>query len=180
MYWWCCNWIYFKHQFSRGERERLFGFRNREGKLKIIFPFYGKGTGIRKCYGKGREWEIWGLYSRKSLSHTLLLTGKKGNPKLNWVNYFRKFSTCTKKCNSKLHECVVWLLRVDWDLWWFYIVKWIFWTGAFFVVGGFWSEDVFPSEGRSGPRISGTGFFLETFGTLRSCFGLLEIKKKKL
>ena len=35
---------------------------------------------------------------------TLLLTGKKGNPKLNWVNYFRKFSTCTKKCNSKLHE----------------------------------------------------------------------------
>ena len=23
------------------------------GKLKITFPFYGKGTGIRKCYGKG-------------------------------------------------------------------------------------------------------------------------------
>ena len=99
---------------------------------------------------------------------TLLLTGKKGNPKLNWVNYFRKFSTCTKKCNSKLHECVVWLLRVDWDLWWFYIVKWIFWTGAFFVVGGFWSEDVFPSEGRSGPRISGTRFSLgRSFGTQR-------------
>ena len=53
MYWWCCNWIYFKHQFSRGERERLFGFREREGKLKITFPFYGKGTGIRKCFGKG-------------------------------------------------------------------------------------------------------------------------------
>ena len=43
---------------SRGERERLFGSREREGKLKIPFPFYGKGTGIRKCYGKGREWEI--------------------------------------------------------------------------------------------------------------------------
>ena len=42
----------------RGERERLFGSREREGKLKITFPFYGKGTGIRKCYGKGREWEI--------------------------------------------------------------------------------------------------------------------------
>ena len=40
------------------ERKRLFGSREREGKLKITFPFYGKGTGIRKCYGKGREWEI--------------------------------------------------------------------------------------------------------------------------
>ena len=38
---------------ARGERERLFGSREREGKLKITFPFYGKGTGIRKCYGKG-------------------------------------------------------------------------------------------------------------------------------
>ena len=28
------------------------------------FPFYGKGTRIRKCDGKGRE--IWGLYSRES------------------------------------------------------------------------------------------------------------------
>ena len=45
-------------QNIRGERERLFGSREREGKLKITFPFYGKGTGIRKCYGKGREWEI--------------------------------------------------------------------------------------------------------------------------
>ena len=36
----------------RGERERLFGSREREGKLEITFPFYGKGTGIRKCYGK--------------------------------------------------------------------------------------------------------------------------------
>ena len=43
---------------TRGERERLFGSREREGKLKITFPFYGKGTGIRKCYGKEREWEI--------------------------------------------------------------------------------------------------------------------------
>ena len=43
---------------NRGERERLFGSREREGKLKITFPIYGKGTGIRKCYGKGREWEI--------------------------------------------------------------------------------------------------------------------------
>ena len=43
---------------TRGERERLFGSREREGKLKIPFPFYGKGTGIIKCYGKGREWEI--------------------------------------------------------------------------------------------------------------------------
>ena len=42
---------------ARGERERLFGSREREGKLEITFPFYGKGTGIRKCYGKGREWE---------------------------------------------------------------------------------------------------------------------------
>ena len=40
---------------TRGERERLFGSREREGKLKIPFPFYGKGTGIRKCYEKGRE-----------------------------------------------------------------------------------------------------------------------------
>ena len=40
---------------SRDERERLFGSREREGKFKIIFSFYGKGTGIRKCYGKGRE-----------------------------------------------------------------------------------------------------------------------------
>ena len=39
---------------ARGERERLFGSRERrEGKLKITFPFYGKGMGIRKCYGKG-------------------------------------------------------------------------------------------------------------------------------
>ena len=37
----------------RDERERLLGFW--EGKLKITFPFYGKGTGIRKCYRKGRE-----------------------------------------------------------------------------------------------------------------------------
>ena len=37
----------------RGERERLFVSREREGKLKIPFPFYEKGTGIRKCYGKG-------------------------------------------------------------------------------------------------------------------------------
>ena len=35
-------------QNIRGERERLFGSREREGKLKIPFPFYGKG----------REWEI--------------------------------------------------------------------------------------------------------------------------
>ena len=42
--------------YRRGERERLFG--SRERKLKITFPFYGKGTGIRKCYGTGREWEI--------------------------------------------------------------------------------------------------------------------------
>ena len=35
----------------RDERERLFG--SRERKLKITFLFYGKGTGIRKCYGKG-------------------------------------------------------------------------------------------------------------------------------
>ena len=42
----------------RGERERVFGSREREGKFKITFPFYGKGTGNRKCYGKGREWEI--------------------------------------------------------------------------------------------------------------------------
>ena len=40
---------------GRGERERLFGSRERDGKLKITFPFYRKGTGIRKCYGKGRE-----------------------------------------------------------------------------------------------------------------------------
>ena len=41
---------------ARGEQETLFGSRERrEGKLKITFPFYGKITGIRKCYGKGRE-----------------------------------------------------------------------------------------------------------------------------
>ena len=39
----------------RGERERLFGSREREGKLKITFPFYGKGKGIRKmhCFDDG-------------------------------------------------------------------------------------------------------------------------------
>ena len=41
------------HPPPRDEQERLFGSREREGKLKITFPFYGKGTGIRKCYGKG-------------------------------------------------------------------------------------------------------------------------------
>ena len=39
---------------SRGERERLFGSREREGKLKITFPFYGKGTGIRKLLREGK------------------------------------------------------------------------------------------------------------------------------
>ena len=42
----------------QGWAGKAFGSREREGKLKITFPFYGKGTGIRKCYGKGRE--IWG------------------------------------------------------------------------------------------------------------------------
>ena len=41
-------------QNIRGERERLFGSREREGKLKITFPFYGKGTGIRKLLGEGK------------------------------------------------------------------------------------------------------------------------------
>ena len=50
----------------RGERERLFGSREQEGKLKITFPFYGKGTGIRKCYGKGNL--------------RLLIPGIPGNP----------------------------------------------------------------------------------------------------
>ena len=45
----------------RGERERLFGSREREGKLKITLPFYGKGTGIRKLLREGRGREIWGL-----------------------------------------------------------------------------------------------------------------------
>ena len=43
----CCLWY-------RGERERLFGSREREGKLKITFPFYGKGTGIRKLLREGK------------------------------------------------------------------------------------------------------------------------------
>ena len=42
----------------RGERERLFGSREREGKLKITFPFYGKGTGIRKLLREGKGGEI--------------------------------------------------------------------------------------------------------------------------
>ena len=46
---------------SRGERERLFASREREGKLKITFPFYGKGTGIRKLLREGKGREIWGL-----------------------------------------------------------------------------------------------------------------------
>ena len=45
----------YKFVINRGERERLFDSWEREGKLKITFPFYGKGTGIRKCYVKGRE-----------------------------------------------------------------------------------------------------------------------------
>ena len=40
--------------YTRGERERLFGSREREGKLKITFPFYGKGTGIRKLLREGK------------------------------------------------------------------------------------------------------------------------------
>ena len=49
------NWLVFANVL--GERERLFGSREREGKLKITFPFYGKGTGIRKLLReeKGRE-----------------------------------------------------------------------------------------------------------------------------
>ena len=38
---------------ARGERERLFGSWEREGKFKITLPFSGRGTGIRKSYGKG-------------------------------------------------------------------------------------------------------------------------------
>ena len=40
--------------WGRGERERHFGSREREGKLKITFPFYGKGTGIRKLLREGK------------------------------------------------------------------------------------------------------------------------------
>ena len=43
-----------KNAPSRGEQERLFGSREREGKLKITFPFYGKGTGIRKLLREGK------------------------------------------------------------------------------------------------------------------------------
>ena len=32
----------------------LFASREREGKLKITFPFYGKGTGIRKLLREGK------------------------------------------------------------------------------------------------------------------------------
>ena len=48
----------------RGERERLFGSREREGKLKIVFPvlipgknlhFPGTGREITRYHGKGRE-----------------------------------------------------------------------------------------------------------------------------
>ena len=39
---------------GRGERERFFGSREREGKLKITFPFYGKGTGIHKLLREGK------------------------------------------------------------------------------------------------------------------------------
>ena len=51
----------------RGEQERLFGSREREGKLKITFPFYGKGTRIRKCYGKGNTDSISRPMSRPKL-----------------------------------------------------------------------------------------------------------------
>ena len=40
--------------WNRGERERLFCSREREGKLKITFPFYGKGTGICKLLPEGK------------------------------------------------------------------------------------------------------------------------------
>ena len=43
-----------EHVQSRGERERLFGSREREGKMKIKLPFYGKGTGIRKLLREGK------------------------------------------------------------------------------------------------------------------------------
>ena len=49
----------------RGERERLFGSREREVKLKITFPFYGKGTGIREGKGNLR----------------LVILGIRGNPR---------------------------------------------------------------------------------------------------
>ena len=42
------------HDLARGERERLFGSREWEGKLKITFPFYGKGTGIHRLLREGK------------------------------------------------------------------------------------------------------------------------------
>ena len=63
---------------ARGERERLFGSREREGKLKIPFPFYGKGTGIRKCYGKGMGKEpgsLKGLVKLWTICRVLVLPG---------------------------------------------------------------------------------------------------------
>ena len=44
---------------QQGERERLFGSREREGKLKIIFPFYGKFEAcIPGNHGKQREFSL--------------------------------------------------------------------------------------------------------------------------
>ena len=47
----------------RGEREGLFGSREREGKMKITFLFYGKGTGklkrhasLRVRFGLNKFW----------------------------------------------------------------------------------------------------------------------------
>ena len=53
---------------SRGERERLFGSREWDGKLKITFHFYGKGMGFRKCFGKGMG------------NFRLVIPGFPGNP----------------------------------------------------------------------------------------------------
>ena len=41
-----------KYVFQAG---KAFGLPRTGKKLKITFPFYGKGTGIRKRYVKGRE-----------------------------------------------------------------------------------------------------------------------------
>ena len=50
----CLSMLILKRMETRGERERLFGSREREGKLKITFPLYGKGTGICKLLREGK------------------------------------------------------------------------------------------------------------------------------
>ena len=49
----------------RGELEGLFYSWEREWELKIIFPFYGKGTGIKDCIPFLQEGNRNGIFQQE-------------------------------------------------------------------------------------------------------------------